>query len=159
MTLALRPFAADDDAALIAWIGSAEELERFAGSSLAWPLTADQLDRIRADPKAHAWTACTDPATQAAVGHAELIVTGEDTGRIARVLLDPARRGEGLGGALVAAIVNRARALGITRLSLNVLAGNEPAIRTYRRLGFADAGSDPADPRVRIYALGALYDR
>jgi RimJ/RimL family protein N-acetyltransferase len=150
--LALRASGADDDAALIGWVGSAEELERFAGPTLAWPLDAAQLRALRADPRVHAWTAYDDPVGRAAIGHVEVVRTGADSGRVVRVLLDPARRGEGLGGPLVAAAIAYASALGMARLDLNVLADNAAAIRTYRRLGFADAGEHPSDPRLRVYA-------
>jgi RimJ/RimL family protein N-acetyltransferase len=151
--LALRAFVADDDAALIGWIASAEELERFAGPTLAWPLTADQLEALRADPRVHAWTAYTDPVARAAVGHVEVVRVAAGTGRLARVLLAPARRGEGLGAPHVAAATAYAAALGMTRLELNVFADNAAAIRAYRRLGFADAGEHQADPRVHTYVL------
>ena len=58
-----------------------------------------------------------------------------------RVLLDPARRGEGLGRPLVAAATAYASALGMSRLGLNVFADNAAAIRAYERLGFADVAS------------------
>ena len=151
--LRLRDFAAGDDAALIGWVGSPEELERFAGPTLSWPLTMAQLDGLRADPAVSAWSAYTDPLTRAAVGHVELVRVGPRAGRIVRVLLDPRRRGEGLARPLVAAAVSRARALGITDLGLKVFADNAPAIRAYRALGFEDVGEDPADPRVRVHAL------
>ena len=151
--LALRAFAAGDDAALIGWIASASELERFAGPTLAWPLDGAQLEALRADPQVFAWTAYADPVRRAAVGHVEVVRVAADAGRIARVLLDPARRGEGLGAPLVAAAMAYASALGMPRLELNVYADNAAAIRAYRRLGFEDVGAHPRDPRVRTYAL------
>ena len=149
--LALRAFAEADDAARMRWVASAAELERFAGPTLAWPLTTEQLAALRADPRVHAWTAYTDPGTRAAVGHVEVVRTGDDAGRVVRVLLDPARRGEGLGRPLVAAATAYASALGMSRLGLNVFADNAAAVRAYERLGFADVGEHPADPRVRRY--------
>ena len=149
--LALRAFAAGDDAALIGWIASASELERFAGPTLAWPLTSAQLEALRADPRVHAWTAYTDRVARSPVGHVEVVRVAAGTGRLARVLLAPARRGEGLGAPLVAAATAYATALGMARLELNVFADNAAAIRAYRRLGFADAGEHPGDPRVRTY--------
>ena len=151
--LALRAFVAEDDAALIGWIASAPELERFAGPTLAWPLDAAQLAALRADPAVVAWTAYTDPVGRPAVGHVEVVWVAGDRGRIARVLLDPARRGEGLGHELVGAAMAYASALGMARLELNVYADNAAAIRAYRRLGFEDAGVHPRDPRVRTFAI------
>ena len=44
----------------------------------------------------------------------------------------------------------------MSRLGLNVFADNAAAIRAYERLGFADVGEHPADPRVRIFEPATL---
>ena len=44
-------------------------------------------------------------------------------------------RGRGLGGTLLSALVDQARALGIARLRATVLADNEPMLRLLRGLG------------------------
>jgi GNAT superfamily N-acetyltransferase len=49
----------------------------------------------------------------------------------------PARRGQGLGTALLAEIIERARALAIASIALEVLVENAPARRTYEGGGFA----------------------
>jgi ribosomal protein S18 acetylase RimI-like enzyme len=48
----------------------------------------------------------------------------------------PAYRGRGLGGRLLQACLDKARARGLTRITLQVRADNERAIALYRRLGF-----------------------
>ncbi|MFT3866163.1 MAG: GNAT family N-acetyltransferase [Solirubrobacterales bacterium] len=55
--------------------------------------------------------------------------------------VDPERQGEGIGGRLVAAGVERARELGARRLLLRVLSTNEGARRLYERHGFAVEGT------------------
>ena len=47
-------------------------------------------------------------------------------------------RGTGLGKALVAAAVDRARERGCRRIELDVDEANKPALNLYRSLGFAD---------------------
>ena len=52
------------------------------------------------------------------------------------VFLDPVHRGSGVGTALVEAAVDHARALGASRIFLEVEAHNDRARRLYERLGF-----------------------
>jgi RimJ/RimL family protein N-acetyltransferase len=51
-----------------------------------------------------------------------------------------AHRGRGLGRALLAATLERADEVGITRVELRVRVDNEPAIRLYRAFGFVTEG-------------------
>ena len=55
--------------------------------------------------------------------------------------VDPGRQGEGIGGRLLEAGIERARERGARRLLLRVLATNEPARRLYERHGFAVEGT------------------
>ncbi|MGI4827786.1 MAG: GNAT family N-acetyltransferase [Janthinobacterium lividum] len=55
--------------------------------------------------------------------------------RLEDVYVTPARRGQGIGKALIAAVAQIAVAEGCTRLEWDVLTWNEPAIAVYRRLG------------------------
>jgi ribosomal protein S18 acetylase RimI-like enzyme len=59
-------------------------------------------------------------------------------GWIAGMGVDLGRRGQGHGAALMRAIIERARALGMSSLLLEVLEHNEPARRLYRQTGFAE---------------------
>jgi GNAT superfamily N-acetyltransferase len=149
--LALRDFTAADDEALIAWAPTAQALMLFAGETLVFPLTSPQLQALRDTQDLYAWTAYVTPDADVPVGHAEVVRTGPDSGRLARIVLDPSRRGAGLGRALVVAAIERAEGLGLTALDLRVYEGNDPAIRTYLALGFVDAGPMASDPRVRIF--------
>ncbi|MCU0657071.1 MAG: ribosomal protein S18-alanine N-acetyltransferase [Polyangiaceae bacterium] len=73
---------------------------------------------------------------------------------IQTVAVDPARRREGLGRALVGAALVEARALGCERVLLEVRAGNEGARALYRGAGFTEDGlrrryySDPEEDAV-----------
>ena len=136
--ISLRSFEPADDAALISWLRSPEELVLFTGPVLSWPLTADQLDALRANPKFTAFTA-TD--ADEVVGHIELISTGPDSARMGRVLVDPAKRGLGLGEQLVRALIAEAAARGIRTLGLFVFPDNTPAVRLYEKLGFENCGA------------------
>jgi putative acetyltransferase len=70
-------------------------------------------------------------------------------GELKRMYVDPARRGTGLGGALLAAIVARARAAGLPSLMLECGISQPEAIGLYERDGFvrrAPFGDYQPDP-------------
>jgi ribosomal protein S18 acetylase RimI-like enzyme len=54
--------------------------------------------------------------------------------------VDPARRREGIGAALIEALAERARGAGIRRVTLRVLSTNSPALALYERAGFEVEG-------------------
>lgn len=64
-------------------------------------------------------------------------------------------RGRGVGTALLAAAIEKARADGLHKLSLEVFAHNDAGIALYRKLGFVEEGR-----RVKHYrrASGELWD-
>ncbi|MDQ3987182.1 MAG: GNAT family N-acetyltransferase [Actinomycetota bacterium] len=63
------------------------------------------------------------------------------TVNIYALYLDPARRGEGIGAALLEHVVDDFASRGFTRATLYVLVGNDPARRFYERAGWElDAG-------------------
>ena len=144
----LREAGPDDDAALIAWFPDAAALRRFAGDSLAWPLTPAQLDALRADPRNRAFTAWSTGPGARRVGHAELVDLGEGRRLVARFGVAPAVRGRGVGAALLRALIERARSLGAARVELNVFADNRDAVRLYRSAGFEEQAPDGARPEV-----------
>ncbi|MEI9851265.1 MAG: GNAT family N-acetyltransferase [Sphingomonas sp.] len=79
------------------------------------------------------------------------------TGDEAELLLlatRPTVRGRGIGGALLRAVVAESQSRGVTRLHLEVRAGNEAA-RLYRREGFEKVGERRGYYRGRG---GQLYD-
>jgi GNAT superfamily N-acetyltransferase len=150
--VALRPSTADDDAAQITWVHSAEEVERFAGPSLTFPLTPGQLQAHRDDPDVHPFVAYLPPDAATPVGRLDVVRRSATTARLARVLIDPARRGEGLARPMVGAAVAWARAQGFTEMTLAVFRDNAAALRTYEALGFTEDG---VQPDARLHELRA----
>lgn len=135
----LRPFDPADDAELISWLRTPEELYLFTGPRLTFPLDGAQLDEIRADATITPFTALVDGTV---VGHIELVSTGDAEARIARVLVDPARQGQGLGELLMRSVVAEARGRGIRLLTLRVIPTNARAIALYEKLGFRFTGEE-----------------
>jgi ribosomal protein S18 acetylase RimI-like enzyme len=63
----------------------------------------------------------------------------------------PARRGEGLGRALVEATIETARAAGARSLDLNTGEADVGARALYEKLGFTNREGGPDDPRMLFY--------
>jgi RimJ/RimL family protein N-acetyltransferase len=152
----LRPSRPGDDAAQISWVANAEEVERFAGPSLVFPVTAAQLQAHRDDPAITTLTAFLEPDEATAVGRLDLVRVTDDHGRLSRVLIDPARRGQGLAAPIMSAAMRSARDAGFATLELYVFTDNAPALRTYERLGFTVTGPAPKDPERQIMMLAHL---
>jgi GNAT superfamily N-acetyltransferase len=63
----------------------------------------------------------------------------------------PARRGQGLGRALLEAAMDAARARGAGTMELNTSEDDTDAIALYERNGFSDREGGPDGPRMRYY--------
>lgn len=122
------------------WIENAAALYLFTGPRLAWPVTPEHLEAMALLPGLTAW-AVVDGTDSTIAGHFDLTLEGR-TARLARVIIDPLLRGRGLAHTLVFLAEERARQLGATQLSLNVIDGNLPAITTYARAGFRRTASE-----------------
>jgi GNAT superfamily N-acetyltransferase len=84
------------------------------------------------------------------IGHAGGTVLPEepDVTVVFAVYVTPARRGGTVLAALVDAVADWSRAAGRPGLMLEVVVGNDRAVRAYRRLGFRDTGVRVPHPTV-----------
>ncbi len=84
------------------------------------------------------------------IGHAGGTVMPEDhrTTIVFAVYITPARRGTGVLAELVEAVADWSRAVGRPELMLEVVVGNDRAVRAYERLGFSDTGVRVPHPVV-----------
>lgn len=144
----LRQFTQKDYETLLSWVPTVEALFLFSGTNEPWPLTEDDLAQRALHPEIFAWTAVTAADPHRDIGHIEIIRTTPTSGRFARVLIEPESRGKGLARELINAGLDSARTLGLDRIDLNVVVGNEPALRTYRRAGFRMLGVNPDHPSM-----------
>lgn len=76
------------------------------------------------------------------VGCAGLTVLGNE-GDIDKVMVREDCRGRGVARSLLQNLMEAARRLGVTEFTLEVRAGNKPAIGLYENLGFASEGTRP----------------
>lgn len=101
-----------------------------------------------------------DDGTDGAGGIVGFVMFGPETGAyeqdvqkgvVQNIYVDPERRGEGIGGRLLAAAEDAMRADGAETIVLDVMARNERARAFYRRHGYHDhrvtmAKDDPGEP-------------
>jgi RimJ/RimL family protein N-acetyltransferase len=145
----LVPFTSSDVERLLGWIRSPEELMLWTASSFGFPLTREHIEghlrdsAERGDRQLRRIFKAIEDGLEKAVGHIELgaIDPRNRSVRIGRVLVDPARRGQGLGAAMMRAAVAMAfRELGMHRVELGVFDVNPAAIACYERVGFQRDG-------------------
>ena len=151
--LTLRAFAPADYDELISWFPADAELELFTGVAGMWPLTTEKLEQRQLQPGVRAYSAVLEPSTLA--GHVELVEIEPERVRFVRVAVAPRLRGHGLVGHLLDLAFEEARGSGATTVELHVVPGNVPALRSYERAGFVDAGKNPAHPQF-IWMTRAL---
>ena len=138
----LQPFTAADTDRLRGWVTTPQQMLWWTGNGLEHPLDREQMEQVLERARrsgGHVWRVV---AGGAAVGHVELHPDrGHPTGVVARVLVDPARRGEGIATAMMRAVVSFGfDRLDLHRLELRVIAGNAAAEACYRRVGFRREG-------------------
>lgn len=125
---------------VVGWVPDAAALYLFSGPRLTWPLTTSQLQSMVAIEGLTAWSVVT--SYDEVVGHFDLTVDGP-VARLGRVIVNPGLRGRGLAVAVVDLAVAEAQRIGTEIVRLDVISTNEPAIRAYRRAGFALGAGDP----------------
>lgn len=93
-----------------------------------------------------------DPGGGPFVGHAGGTVAPDDPALtvIFAVYVTPAWRGRGLVAALIDEVATWSRGAGRPELLLEVVVGNERAVRAYERIGFVDTGVRVPHPTVPV---------
>lgn len=142
--LHFRPFEPGDFPRILQAIDSPEALMLWAGPLFTFPLDEAQLESYRLSaqqqPAARriytVFLAGSEP-----VGHIELNEIDGHSARLCRVLIDPSRRGRGLGRAMVRQALHIAfDELSLERVDLGVFDFNTEAIRCYEAEGFVREG-------------------
>ena len=147
----IRPALPGDAAALLA-------LDRAVRAEGAW-LIADpdeivetleqRTDRLRASVPGRVWLVATSgPRILGALTISPHRLRRHAEVGALEILLSQDARGQGLGGRLMEAGISAARAAGLRKVSLAVLAENERAIRLYKRFGFTEEGRRVAEFRA-----------
>lgn len=111
-----------------------EEIEK---ACFSVPMTREQLENQLPDSR-HVFLVAedTENVVQGYVGMLHVL----DEGYISNVAVAPEQRRKGLAGALLEELMHRAAALSLAFVSLEVRAGNAPAIALYEKNGFKPVG-------------------
>lgn len=143
----LRPPEAADYLALGSWVRDAESCARWAGPKLKFPFKPARLSRLLAEPGANSRVMSRGPAAPA-LGFGQFWVRDPGVAHLARIILAPTARGQGLGDTLCELLMaEAARVTGAGAFTLRVYRDNDPALAIYERLGFVVV-PDLSDARV-----------
>ena len=112
------------------------QIQNIEQQSFSVPWTEAML-RMQLDPDSHVFL--TAEAEGEVVGYVGLLYV-LDEGYISNVAVRPDMRRRGVADALLSALEARARALRLSFLTLEVRAGNAPAIALYEKHGYRAAG-------------------
>lgn len=143
MLTTLRPARVDDLDTVLGWIADADAGQRWTGPALSFPTTANRawLEMAASTDNAFALVG-TDTAL---VGFGQLLAWDYRVVHMARLIVDPRHRGQGLGRRLCQTLIETAcDDFAARRLTLNVYADNHVAHALYRSLGFSELLRDDA---------------
>jgi predicted GNAT family acetyltransferase len=142
-------------------------LEMLADSPLAYLETIDQAAaRPHAEVQARIASNATGPASGQFLAEAGHRLVGQAAAfappgtygitLIYAVYITPDWRGTGVLGQLVDAVAGWSRESGRPHLELEVVVGNDRAVRAYQRLGFSDTGRRAPHPTIPILTEMAM---
>jgi RimJ/RimL family protein N-acetyltransferase len=141
----LVPFTPAHFPTLASWFPTEADLIQWGGSKLRFPLDDAQMYAMLATttgdlPDHRSWIALHQGSI---VGHAQLRFDWKNgVATLARVATAPAFRGRKLAVPMLNLVIAEAFSHPqLMRVELNVYAFNQPAIRTYQRLGFILEGT------------------
>jgi ribosomal protein S18 acetylase RimI-like enzyme len=140
--LSLREAILADAAIALSWTPEDDALRRWAGPSTRCPATAESLWADISGPEASTFAGVT--AETGFVAFGQVRFREQAYGHLARLIVDPSRRGLGLGRALCLALMREAvHRHPIKAFSLYVYPDNHPAVALYRSLGYREQGMHP----------------
>jgi ribosomal protein S18 acetylase RimI-like enzyme len=139
VNLTLAPFDETQAGVVLGWIRTRQEADRWASAGHR-DLEAALLREWHSDPDVRPFVCVEDGLL---VGYGEVWDDAEaDEAELARIVVAPDRRGEGVGRRLVELLVEQARAAGFDDVWLRVVPDNAAAIACYRGAGFIRATAE-----------------
>ncbi len=143
----ILPASKEDLLIVVSWITSEENCRFWAGPIVSFPV---ELDELMEEIEFSATNSVIAVENGEIVGFAQIIKKSPDRNHIARFIIDPTKRGQGLGFEFFEALLSLALA-SATTASLNVYRFNQPAVSLYRKFGFHE--DKTASTRDTIFML------
>lgn len=150
----VEPAEVGDLSVVASWLRSARECELWSGSRVGFPVDVPKLPEALEWASSRSWVAVS-ATTHAGFGQ----VVSKAAGRLhlARLITNPTLRGQGVGRTLAERLLSEARRESPPVVSLNVAAGNTPAVALYQSLGFVEAARPVDEPRSEsVYMVHAV---
>lgn len=123
-------------AATAADLEGAAALEKLCFSS---PWSANSLELLTKEGIGVGYVCVRNTPTPMVTAYGGMMIA-VDEGQITNIAVHPDCRGQGLGLAIVQALIKHAKAERLASISLEVRVSNAPAIALYRKVGFAEVG-------------------
>jgi ribosomal protein S18 acetylase RimI-like enzyme len=121
--------------ALGTWVTDADTCLRWAGPRLKVPFKPSRLPQLLAEPGANSFV--LSHGSGPALGFCQFWVRDPGAAHLARIILAPKARGQGLGTTLCELLMaEAARSTGAGAFTLRVYRDNDAALAIYERLGF-----------------------
>lgn len=145
--LRLRPYKMSDARRIVTWIADHDAFSAWCADKLEWPLTEASLEKCRAEfaGRDDSWLMTALDESGIPVGFLMMRKADYNAGslHLGLIIVDPARRGQGLGTAFLRLVLSYARdILGMKRVTLRVFDHNAPAKACYRKVGFREVSLD-----------------
>ncbi len=127
-----------------AWLPDAASCQRWAGPRLAFPFVASHLPELLA--VAGETSYCLAAGDSGPLGFGQFWLTTPGTAHLARIIVSPQARGQGLGRLLCQSLMAQARqTLGVHDFTLRVYRDNGGARALYDSLGFTLVAAESSD--------------
>jgi ribosomal protein S18 acetylase RimI-like enzyme len=141
----ILPASISDIEEVISWIATEEECRIWAGPAVTFPINAGSLlNQISFSPENS--FSCTSHIGLLAFG--QIIQKDDGRSHLARIITNPACRGQGFGRKICIYLVDYAFELGSGKVSLNVCRQNSHALRLYESLGFREKTEKSDDNNI-----------
>ena len=136
----LRPTIDPDYPEIISWVSSLADAQLWGGPMMTYPLTAGSLKRIMKPNLVRTYTMIDQLEKITGIG--QLYFQKPSRFHLARIMVNPAVRGQGYGRKLVELLMDKSWAVPDKYFTLNVNFGNDRARALYESLGFVIAEAE-----------------
>jgi len=130
----LRSSIDTDYPEIISWVPDLEAAQRWGGPNMVYPLTPEILIKIIKPKVVRTFTMVDE--NESVMGIGQIYFQGPSRFHLARIMVNPAARGQGYGRKLVEMLMNRSWIVPGRYFTLNVNFDNYRAKNLYESLGF-----------------------